>query len=184
MRSLSPEEEDLWARVAATIRPLSRSISDRPQATDNITLNRPTLEQERSRRAQAAEPAAKAGRVPIAGRSLDGSWDRRLQSGSVVPDKVLDLHGHSLDSAWRAIDRLLESAIASGDRTLLLITGHERKGQAPVERGRIRAAVNDWLAASRHADRIAAVRNAHRRHGGAGALYIILRRKRPGSTLS
>jgi len=38
--------------------------------------------------------------------------------------------------------------------------------------------VGDWLAASRHAADIAAVRGAHPRHGGAGALYIILRRRR------
>ena len=57
---------------------------------------------------------------------------------------------------------------------LLLITGHERKGEPPVERGRIRAAVNDWLAVSRHSGRIAAVRQAHRRHGGGGSLYLIL----------
>jgi DNA-nicking Smr family endonuclease len=38
--------------------------------------------------------------------------------------------------------------------------------------------VGDWLAASRHAGSIAAVRNAHPRHGGAGALYIVLRRRR------
>jgi DNA-nicking Smr family endonuclease len=82
----------------------------------------------------------------------------------------------TLDAAWSAIDRLLEVAIAQGDRVLLLITGHERTGEPPVQRGKIRAAVHDWLAASRHASRIAAVRNAHRRHGGGGSLYIILRR--------
>jgi len=99
-----------------------------------------------------------------------------LRSGRVVPDRTLDLHGMSLDSAWTAIDRLLEQAIAGGDRILLLITGHVPKGEPPVKRGKIRAAVHDWLAASRHAPRIAAVRNAHPRHGGGGSLYIILRR--------
>ena len=82
----------------------------------------------------------------------------------------------TLDPAWHAIDQALEQAIAAGDRVLLLVTGHHRPGAPPVERGRIRAAVHDWLAASRHAPRIAAVRGAHRRHGGGGSLYIILRR--------
>jgi DNA-nicking Smr family endonuclease len=108
--------------------------------------------------------------------SLDGGWDRRLRTGRVEPDRTLDLHGHSLDRAWVAIDHALERAIASGERILLLITGHERQGEPPLERGRIRAAVHDWLAASRHASRIAAVRGAHRRHGGGGSLYIILRK--------
>ncbi|HEX6741483.1 MAG TPA: Smr/MutS family protein, partial [Sphingomicrobium sp.] len=111
-------------------------------------------------------------------RTLDGSWDKRLRSGAVEPDRTLDLHGMTLDSAWRAIDRALERSIAAGDRVLLLITGHHRAGAPPVARGRIRAAVHDWLAASRHAPKIAAVRGAHRRHGGGGSLYIVLRRSR------
>jgi DNA-nicking Smr family endonuclease len=115
--------------------------------------------------------------VPIAEKTLDGSWDKRLRGGTVEPDRVLDLHGMSLDTAWAAIDRTLETAIARGDRLVLLITGHHRPGGPPVQRGRIRAAVHDWLAASRHAADIAAVRDAHRRHGGGGSLYLILRRK-------
>ena len=55
---------------------------------------------------------------------------------------------------------MLDQAIASGDRVVLLVTGHERRGEPPVLRGRIRAAVHDWLAASRHAASIAAVRAA------------------------
>jgi DNA-nicking Smr family endonuclease len=107
---------------------------------------------------------------------LDGHWERRLRSGGVEPDRVLDLHGHTLDTAWVSLDNALEQAVARGDRVLLLITGHHRSGEPPVARGRIRAAVHDWLGASRHSGRIAAVRNAHRRHGGGGSLYLILRR--------
>jgi DNA-nicking Smr family endonuclease len=108
---------------------------------------------------------------------LDGSWDKKLRSGEVSPDRVVDLHGMNLDRAWSTIDQALEDAIAAGDRVVLLITGHHRPGEPPVARGRIRAAVHDWLAASRHAGRIAAVRGAHRRHGGGGSLYLILRRR-------
>jgi DNA-nicking Smr family endonuclease len=131
------------------------------------------------KRAMAATKPAVSSRprtVPIGERSLDGSWDKRLRSGAVEPDRVLDLHGMNLDAAWAAIDRALEQAIARGDRVVLLITGHHRPGDPPVQRGRIRAAVHDWLAASRHAPRIAAVRGAHRRHGGGGSLYLFLRR--------
>lgn len=113
---------------------------------------------------------------PTVGSTLDGSWDKRLRSGSIEPDRVVDLHGHDLDRAWSAIDLALERAIAARDRVVLLITGHERKGEPPIQRGRIRAAVHDWLNASRHASKIAAVRGAHRRHGGGGSLYVILRR--------
>jgi DNA-nicking Smr family endonuclease len=86
----------------------------------------------------------------------------------------------SLDRAWSAIDQGLDDAIRSGDRVILLITGHHRPGEPPVQRGKIRAAVHDWLAASRHASDIAAVRGAHGRHGGGGSLYLILRRRPSG----
>jgi DNA-nicking Smr family endonuclease len=122
-------------------------------------------------------PLAPLKTVPIAEKTLDGSWDKRVRSGDIQPDRVLDLHGMNLDSAWAAIDRNLDQAIARGERVMLLITGQHRAGEPPVRRGRIRAAVHDWLAASRHASEIAAVRGAHRRHGGGGSLYLILRRK-------
>ena len=174
MRSLNPDEAELWAKVAATIRPLSRQKLD-PQ---------PPEPKPKPVRARAARPSAQtkppAPPKPIGERTLDGTWDKRLRGGTVEPDSILDLHGMTLDTAWQAIDRGLERAIRSGDRIMLLITGHHRPGDPPVERGRIRAAVHDWLAHSRHAERIAAVRGAHRRHGGGGSLYIVLRRSRGG----
>jgi len=179
VRSLNPDEAQLWAKVTATIRPLSReplASSASPGQDEPEPAVRPPV---RSGTRPAVRPVAPrpAPAQPIAARTLDGSWDRRLKSGAVTPDRVLDLHGLNLDSAWQAIDRGLERAIAAGDRTLLLITGHHRPGDPPIARGRIRAAVHDWLAASRHSANIAAVRGAHRRHGGGGSLYIVLRRR-------
>jgi DNA-nicking Smr family endonuclease len=114
----------------------------------------------------------------VPGTTLDGTWDRRLSHGAVVPDLIVDLHGHNLDTAWRLLDRRLEQAIAAEARVLLLVTGNPPGPERPVKRGAIRAAIGDWLAVSRHAGAIAAVRTAHPRHGGAGALYIVLRRRR------
>lgn len=177
MRSLSPEEAELWARVAATIRPLSREPQSSPAADP----------------AKPAQAARRPARPPLhraapahagPGTTLDSGWDRRLRSGEVEPDAVLDLHGFSLDKAWNAIDRGLERAIATDKRILLLVTGHERPGGPHVQRGKIRAVVNDWLQVSRHAPKIAAVRPANKRHGGGGSLYIILRRNRLKSTVS
>ncbi|HEX6219017.1 MAG TPA: Smr/MutS family protein [Sphingomicrobium sp.] len=174
MRSLSPDEAALWARVTATIRPLSRDLKDLPQAADETEKKQSVNPDVRP-----APPPRKSIVAPVRprpGSTLDGSWDRRLKSGAVEPDRVIDLHGHNLDQAWSAIDRGLDQSIQRGDRVVLLITGHARSGEPPIERGRIRAAVHDWLAVSRHASKIAAVRGAHRRHGGGGSLYLILRR--------
>ena len=179
MRSLNPDEAELWERVTATIRPLSRRPA--PEAEPE---SEPEPEPQQPSHARPRSAAARTPRTPAPqparlrpGTTLDGTWDRKLQSGSVAPDRVIDLHGHNLERAWSAIDSALERAIESGERVVLLITGHARPGDPPVQRGRIRAAVHDWLTASRHAPKIAAVRPAHGRHGGGGSLYIILRRQ-------
>ena len=172
MRSLSPDEAELWARVASTIRPLSRDkfeIKPAGRLQEIVSTPRPAAPTPGS---TPARPAP----VPFDRKTLDGSWDKKLRGGTVEPDRVLDLHGMNLDRAWIAIDRTLEQAMARGDRVILLVTGHHRPGEPPVQRGKIRAAVHDWLAASRHSGRIAAVRGAHRRHGGGGSLYLILKR--------
>jgi DNA-nicking Smr family endonuclease len=122
-----------------------------------------------------AVPTAPRRRTTIHG-NLDSHWERRLKNGTVPVDRTIDLHGHSLPQAYDALDTALERAVAGGERVLLLVTGHHRPGEPPIQRGKIRAAVHDWLAVSRHAERIAAVRSAHRRHGGGGSLYLILRR--------
>ena len=179
MRNLSPDEAQLWAKVTASIRPLSREPVEREKAAVPPSPMPPETKAAPAK----PKPSPPPRRIPppppprrMIGNTLDGGWDRRLKGGTVEPDRILDLHGHNLDQAWESIDRALETAIQRGERVLLLITGHARAGDPPVERGRIRAAVNDWLAVSRHAPRIAAVRQAHRRHGGGGSLYLILRR--------
>lgn len=186
MRPLNPEEAQLWARVTATIRPLSRdrSVAKAPELAvveavpvATAPIAKPTPKPVAATRLIPVRPKP----VPIANQTLDGSWDKKLKSGSVQPDRILDLHGMDLDRAWVAIDRSLDTAIGRGERVLLLITGHHRPGEPPVQRGRIRAAVHDWLAASRHCANIAAVRGAHPRHGGGGSLYLILRRKTSGA---
>ncbi|HJS39803.1 MAG TPA: Smr/MutS family protein [Sphingomicrobium sp.] len=176
MRGLSPDEQALWAKVTETIRPLSRDpLPKAPNIASPMRPAPPPIAHKVKGPAPNA-PRMPARARPAIGNTLDSSWDRKLRSGNVQPDRVVDLHGHNLDRAWQAIDRALEQAIVDQERVILLVTGHARAGEPPVPRGRIRAAVHDWLAASRHREKIAAVRGAHRRHGGGGSLYLILRR--------
>lgn len=163
MRPLSAEERALWRKVVDSVRPLHGTlVPSEERAAPPVPKPRP--------------PPVGAVKKAVPGTTLDGSWDRRLSRGLVQPDRILDLHGHSLATAYGLLDHRLEQALAAGHRVLLLITGKPRSGGE--RRGAIRAAVGDWLAASRHAAQIAAVRNAHPRHGGAGALYIVLRKRR------
>ena len=164
---LSDRDRALWAAVAGTVTPLGQTP---------VLLSPPAG----ARRPAQPPPPPPAVRPPTAGPpQLDGGWERRLSRGLVEPDRVLDLHGLRLDAAWTRLDAALSAMVESGGRVLLVVAGRDRGPDVrhqPGARGRIRAKLPDWLAASPQADRVLAVRPAHRRHGGGGAVYIILRR--------
>ena len=188
-RRLSPEEGELWARVASTVRPFARRPVAAPEpevpAAETLPVKAPPGKQpKRARPVQAplsaATPAPPPPAPPLDRHTLDASWDRKLARGLVSPDFTLDLHGASLDGAYQRLDHGLALAISQGARLVLLITGRSRGQVDPADRasrrGAIRAKFIDWLAYGSHASRIAAIRPAHPRHGGAGAVYIVLRK--------
>lgn len=181
VRRLDADEKALWRRVMATVEPLHKaaSVPAEPAAPE--------------RPAKAASAAPKASPKPAAplrrsspGNSrdraeapdgLDGHWNRRIHRGGIVPDISIDLHDSSLSRAYARLDGALEQAVGQRLKVILLVTGKPRAHDRTSGEGRgaIAAVVRDWLAASRHAAHIAAVRTAHPRHGGAGALYIVLK---------
>ncbi|WP_366886061.1 Smr/MutS family protein [Novosphingobium sp.] len=119
---------------------------------------------------------------PLTAGGLDSSWDRKLGRGPIQPDVTIDLHGLTLAMAHDRLNGGIAQALAMGARVILLIAGKHRpvpendlRGE---KRGAIRAKLLDWLAASPHAGRIASVRPAQPRHGGDGAVYIVLRKAR------
>ncbi|HEX8238514.1 MAG TPA: Smr/MutS family protein [Allosphingosinicella sp.] len=176
MRRLDPEESRLWAKVVESVRPLDGvAMPEAPSSPAEAGPPEAPPPGPGLRRG-AARPPPPPPKRKVPGETLDGTWDRRLSRGLAAPDAILDLHGHDLATAYDLLDRRLDQAIRSGARLLLLVTGKPPGAGRPAKRGAIRAAVGDWLHASRHSGSIAAVRNAHPRHGGAGALYIVLRR--------
>lgn len=181
-RGLSAAEAALWARVASTVDPLHPTKPAKVVATETLPPL-PPVKRVKGRvppPLPAPPPKAMPPR-PLDRHGLDGSWERKLTKAQIAPDLTLDLHGHSLDAAHARLDAGLMQAVAMGARLLLVITGKSRPVAAAdrgERRGAIRAKLLDWLAAGPHASRIAAVRPAHQRHGGSGALYVILRRPR------
>jgi DNA-nicking Smr family endonuclease len=185
-RRLSEEERALWARVAQTVTPLELTRGADPVTEPVVEVGpEPALPPKRVKgRVPPPLPVPAPPAVvkrPLDRHGLDGGWDHRLAKGTVAPDFTLDLHGATLDQAHARLDHGLTLALAQGARVVLLVTGRAR----PVEsadrgdrRGAIRAKFMDWLAHGSHASRIAAVRPAHPRHGGGGAVYIVLKRGR------
>lgn len=201
-RGLSVGEQAAWAHLAASVKPLPGKKRPAAPATSEAVLplsgaaaGRPVpappgkfVKPVKDSRPLAQTPAkhspVKRPPPPAPTASTDAGlnshWDRRVKGGRLEPDLTLDLHGDTLDSAYDRIMSALDQARSMGARVVLVVAGRERPvdpADRMTRRGAIRAKLLDWLAASRHADAITAVRRAHIRHGGEGALYLILKRR-------
>ena len=115
---------------------------------------------------------------------VDGHTAERLRRGTVAPDAKLDLHGLTESIAHRALGSFLQAAHRRGDRLVLIVTGKGARtaddvlGLEPRSRGVLKTMVPRWLGEPQFARLIADMRDAHRRHGGDGALYVYLRKSK------
>lgn len=186
-RGLTAGEQAAWAHLAASVKPLPgkkrphppvKREGEQPKVAAGTTAAAPSAKPKPALKPRRTPPAPPP--PPAIPGALDSHWERRMKGGRLDPDLTLDLHGHTLDTAYDRIMAGLDQARMMDARVVLVIAGRER----PVDpadrmerRGAIRAKLLDWLAASRHSGAIAAVRKAHIRHGGEGALYLILKRR-------
>lgn len=173
-RRLTPDERTLWDAVARTVRPIrGRRIVPPPLAASDPPLPQTQMLRLTPTAPQVQPSAPKRSPAPV----LDGSWEKRIRSGTLSPEMAIDLHGDSLSAAHARLNLAIAAALAQGVRTMLVVTGKPARTEGSG-RGAIRSEIGHWLQTSPHADAIASVRVAHPRHGGNGALYLILRRKK------
>ncbi|MPT47792.1 MAG: DNA mismatch repair protein MutS [Sphingobium sp.] len=180
----------MWDRLSQTVRPIPgrRSASVKKAVPVPQVLMLPDEPSEAVSKALRASASLRKVETPLSSprsrpvAKLDDGWEKRITSGNIAPEMSIDLHGYTLSAAHQRLDQMLGSAVMRGVRVLLVVTGNPRPAPTALHeertRGAIRAEIGHWLALSPHADAIASVRTAHPRHGGRGALYIILRRNR------
>jgi len=106
---------------------------------------------------------------------IDRRTADRLRRGKLAIEGRLDLHGSFQDDAHRMLNGFIVNSAAAGRRVVLVITG---KGRISEGGGVLRRNVPQWLRMSPCAPHVLAIVPAQPQHGGAGALYVMLRRKR------
>lgn len=110
------------------------------------------------------------GRVP----GLDANIVRRLRRGEFAIQDHIDLHGMTREEAKATVDAFLKKARGAGKRCVLLVHGRgiHSKDQMPI----LKDALKHWLATARFGRHVLAFATARPVDGGAGALYVLLRR--------
>lgn len=198
-RGLTDEDRTLWSRVAATTTPLDhgaqRIVSGFPRPATNPAGHAPTADgppatgpdpapiPEFRIGERASMTAGFVAPVPaMPAPRMDPGLHRKMIRGRLAPEGRLDLHGMTLDEAHPALVGFLFRAHAAQMRLVLVITGKGKDrddgGPIPIRRGILRQQVPAWLAAPPLGALVLDIREAHRRHGGGGALYVYLRRPR------
>lgn len=106
---------------------------------------------------------------------VDRRTAERLRRGKLAIDGRIDLHHHTQDEAHGALTEFITNAAGAGRRCVLVITG---KGAVSAGGGVIRRRVPQWLNLPPLRECVLAIAQAKPEHGGAGALYVLLRRRR------
>jgi len=178
-RQLSSEEKRLWSHVARHVKPMrGKALPPEPEPDEKpaktpapaLTSPAPVL---------PPLPTQKPALLPLA--PVERKTLQALRRGRKEVDSVIDLHGMRQEEAHFALLRFLHQAQTSGYGLVLVITG---KGGAAVstglfeERGVLRRMVPHWLRLPDLRHLVIGFEEASPQHGGSGALYVRLRRRR------
>lgn len=177
-RSLSSADRELWDLVRKTARPLvdAPSEEEAPPIEAVAPPKPPKAPPPVVPPVAAKPPAPRAAPLPA---RLDQKTRSRLSRGMAEIDALIDLHGMTQAVAHRRLLRFLEDAQANGHRLVLVITGKgSTTDSGAFERGVLRRSVPDWLQSREFRSLVVGYDEAGRRHGGGGALYVRVRRKR------
>lgn len=162
------DDEAAWEQAMADVQPLG---DEDPGVEVEAPAGPESGLAERFRQRQDATPTV-TGDTSFA---FDRRTYERLREGRIPIEGQVDLHGCTQEEAFTAVNKFLDEAWFDGRRCLLVITG---KGTARDGGGVLRSNVPGWITDGPHRDRLIGIGPADSRHGGDGALYVLLRRAR------
>lgn len=184
-RQIHPEELDLWQAVARTARPMHGVSAPHPVVTG------PAISPVEGKK-RAAIPQFNVGEkvaafrkdeaLPGLGIQMDAKAFAKMSKGKLSPEARIDLHGMTVSEAHPELIRFILKSHAEALRLVLVITGKGKAGPdfgpIPQRYGILKHQVPNWLRSPPLVGLILQVSEAHLKHGGAGALYVYLRRTR------
>ena len=186
-KSEPPHDAGLWHRVAESIEPLPRRAK-RKAVKIEVAKKMPaeTIASPAKPPKPAKAPAAPPKKIPPLpelshGRApgLDASSHEKLKRGRMKIEGRIDLHGYTLEAGHKALAEFVQRAYERELRTIIVITGKGGgKGEDGEERATLRQSVPRWLNEPAMRKRILAFSQAQPQHGGSGALYVLLKRRR------
>jgi DNA-nicking Smr family endonuclease len=184
-RGPADDAEELFAREMAGVRRLSGAARARVTPQPPAPALRAVTDPDAEALAELSDLVTGDGPFDIASSvefvegavaGLDRRVVRRLRAGDFAFQSHLDLHGMTAGEARIAVDGFLTRAHQNGQRCVLIVHGRglNSKDQVPVLKHRL----TTWLSRGSWSRLVLAFTSARPCDGGAGALYVLLRRQR------
>ena len=184
-QSKSDTERDLFQKAMADVRPLALNEGGRVPLSRPVPTGKAIVDPEAEALAELSDLVTGVGPFDITNTTeylegavvgLDPRLVRRLREGEFSYQSHLDLHGMTAPEARVAVDHFLTRAYERGHRCVLIIHGRglNSHGQNPV----LKTQLSSWLSHGAHARLVLAFTSSRVCDGGAGALYVLLRRER------
>lgn len=196
-RKLRPEEEALWDKVAETTErlhaPKPRFLAETETKKPNIKKQKPVEVPDpimpfkigqRSKGKSSINDLLPtiSDRVAQSALQMDRKAFQKMKRGKLVPEGRIDLHGMTLAQAHPELTSFILQSQMRGFRLVLVITGKGKHkdtgGPIPERMGALRHQVPQWLKMAPLGQAVLQVSEAHLKHGGGGAYYVYLRRRR------
>ena len=169
---IEPADRALWNAVTKTVKPLKGvKVRTAKSRAEPATQDVPPAAQQKPAKPPATPAVKPKAPKPPPLATLDRRTRSRVARGRVEIDAKLDLHGLTLERARPRLASFLASAQARDAGLVLVITG---KGGT----GALRREVPFWLSAADLRPLVIGFEEAAPSHGGAGALYVRIRRPR------
>lgn len=180
-RQITEEEAELLAHAMKDVR-ASRGRAKGPAAKSKPAKPRASIKVQAAKSPPVpAKP--KPTRTPAAAPlTIDRRTEQKLKRGRIEIGATLDLHGLTQQAAHFRLMHFIVRASEEGHKAVLVITGKGARGEVGLvqgeRRGVLREAVPLWLEQAPLRDYVHGIKPAGPRHGGGGALYVLLRRRR------
>ncbi len=193
-RAVTADEVALWKSATRTLDPVKtkprvaaarEGVATAPRDSNRSSVPRPAVGKPPTASSGLARTASPRVEAPAPLPDFDRRKARQIASGKIEVTARIDLHGLRQSDARAELRSFLLRAHAAGHRTVLVITG-KGGGDKPADglgtllgerqRGVLKRSVPHWLEEPDLRAIVLGYTVAGVRHGGAGALYVQLRR--------
>lgn len=184
-KSKQDNDDALWHAILHDVRPLKKNqkskikIQTQKEIKKSIPLPEiATLSDDHTKsHAQKLKPApislerlVKADeKINFRTKSADPVLYKKLVRGELIPYATLDLHGLTIEAAKKALQQFLRQALIKDWFVVKIIHGKGSKSKEDYPA--LKNQINYWL---RNINFVTAFCSTPVRHGGTGALYVLL----------